>query len=178
MSNSRQARVVIKSETADLVRQMIDAQDRKNQEEIALETGFVRANVLTMIKQGRTKMPLDKIEAFAKSCGQKPDKLFRTALREYNPEVARMVGRIQKVPMFEGAEEIIDILNTAVTEALSEAKKEHRGAAGSAADMAQVLRLNASLDLDKAKALALKKFIKTNLVKVMAGSEEVPKFTH
>lgn len=173
---SRQARVVIKSETADLVRQMIEDQFDKTQEEIALETGFVRANVLTMIKQGRTKMPLDKIEAFAKSCGQKPDKLLRTALREYAPEVARLVGRVQKAPIFEGAEQIIDVFNTALTEALTEAKKEHRDAAESPAEMSQVLRLNASLDLSLAKTTLLKKFIKQNLVKVMAGEEEVKKF--
>ncbi|SUE95840.1 Uncharacterised protein [Ectopseudomonas mendocina] len=173
---SRQARVVIKSETADLVRQMIEDQFDKTQEEIALETGFVRANVLTMIKQGRTKMPLDKIEAFAKSCGQKPDKLLRTALREYAPEVARLVGRVQKVPMFENADQVIDVFNTALTEVLSEVKKEHRDVAENPAEMSQVLRLNASLDLSLAKTTLLKKFIKQNLIKVMAGEEEVKKF--
>lgn len=177
MTNTRQARVVFKSETADLVRQMIDSQVRKNQDEIARETGFERSNVLTMIKQGRTKMPLDKIEAFAKACGQKPDKLFRTAMREYNPVVARLIGTIYKTPMFEGAEDIVQTFNEALTEALAEAKREHRDAASSPGDAAQVLRLNASLDISGSKKADLKRFVKTNLVKVMAGDEEVAKFT-
>lgn len=176
MTNTRQARVVVKSETADLVRQMVDDQVDKNQDEIARETGFTRSNVLTMIKQGRTKMPLDKIEAFAKACGREPDRLFRTALREYNPDVARLVGKIYKTPMFEGAEEIVNAFNTAFTEALTEAKKQHRDAASTPGETAQALRLNATLDLTAPKKTALKKFIKVNLVKVMAGSDEVAKF--
>lgn len=131
-----------------------------------------------MIKQGRTRMPLDKIEAFSKACNRAPDRLFRTALREYKPELARLVGRIQKVPMFEGAEQIIDIFNTAVTESLSEVKNEHHDAAETPAESTQALRLNASLDLSAAKALELKRFIKSKLVKVMAGSDEVAKFTN
>lgn len=177
MTNTRQARVVVKSETADLVRQMIDDQHIKNQDEIARESGFTRSNVLTMIKQGRTKMPIDKIEAFSKACGKSPDKLFRTALREYSPELARLIGRLHKIPMVEGAEDILDVFTTALTEVLSDAKKEHREAAEGPGDMAQVLRLNASLDLSPAKRLELKKFVKTKLVKVMAGSEEVKKIT-
>ena len=128
---AREARIVIKSETANLVRQMIDDVHNKSQDEIATETGFPKSNVLTMIKQGRTRMPLDKIEAFSKACGKSPDRLFRTAMREYKPELARLIGRVNKVPMFEGAEEIIDIFNTAVTEALSETKSEHHSAADS-----------------------------------------------
>lgn len=174
---AREARIVIKSETANLVRQMIDDVHNKSQDEIATETGFPKSNVLTMIKQGRTRMPLDKIEAFSKACGKSPDRLFRTAIREYKPELARLIGRVNKVPMFEGAEEIIDIFNTAVTEALSEVKSEHRGAADNQEEATQALRLNASLDLSTAKALELKRFIKSKLVKVMAGDEEVSKFT-
>lgn len=173
---AREARIVIKSETANLVRQMIEDTHNKSQDEIASQTGFPKSNVLTMIKQGRTRFPLDKIEAFSKACGKAPDKLFRTALREYKPELARLVGRVNKVPMFEGAEEIIDIFNTAVTEALSEVKNEHRDAADSPEEATQALRLNASLDLTPAKALELKRFIKSKLVKVMAGDEEVSKF--
>lgn len=173
---AREARIVIKSETANLVRQMIEDVRNKSQDEIATETGFPKSNVLTMIKQGRTRMPLDKIEAFSKACGKAPDRLFRTAIREYKPELARLIGRVNKVPMFEGAEEIVDIFNTAVTEALSEVKDEHHGAADNQVEATQALRLNASLDLSPAKALELKRFIKSKLVKVMAGDEEVAKF--
>lgn len=173
---AREARIVIKSETANLVRQMIDDVHNKTQDQIAAETGFPKSNVLTMIKQGRTRMPLDKIESFSKACGKTPDKLFRTALREYNPDLARLIGRLNKIPMFEGAEEIVDLFNTAVTESLAEAKTEHRDAADNQGELTQVLRLNASLDMTKAGEL--KRFIKTKMVKVMAGDEEVAKFAH
>lgn len=38
---AREARVVIKSETANLVRDMIDGVQNKTQDEIAAETGFL-----------------------------------------------------------------------------------------------------------------------------------------
>ena len=166
---SRTARVVVKSGTADLVRRMIDQRMGLNQDEIARETGFTRSNVLTMIKQGRTKMPLDKIESFSEACGCPPDLLFRTAILEYQPAVARLIGRLQKVPMFEGAEEIIDVFTTALTEVLEEAQETNKFACGS--DSLGV-RISASFNLDTQSKLKLKAFIKTAMVMVATGGQD------
>jgi len=177
MANPREARVVHDSKTADLVRKMIAQQHIRNQDEIAELTGFARSNVLTMIKQGRTKMPLDKIEAFSKACGCGPEKLMRTALKEYQPAVAKLISEIYKFPLFEGADEIIQVFNDAMMEALIEAKKEHRDAAENPGQAAQALRLSAELDMDASKVNELKRFVKTKMVKIVAGEKEVSKFT-
>lgn len=170
---ARRARVVIKSKTADMVRDWIDSQQTKNQDDIAFETGFTRSNVLTMIKQGRTKMPLDKIESFAKACGRDPEALLKTALREYAPDLARLVGRLQGVPMFDGAEEIIDVFMTALTEVLTETREKYRDAASGDLDMQQANALNVQLDLSGGRRTELKKFVKSKLVQVNAGDEIV-----
>lgn len=58
----------------------------KTQLEIAEESGFPKANVITMIKQGKTKLPKSKIGAFAKALGVDPIHLFRLVMQEYEPE--------------------------------------------------------------------------------------------
>lgn len=172
---TRQASVVVKSATADVVREMIDSCHTKNQEQIAIETGFTRSNVLTMIKQGRTRMPMDKIDAFAKACGRPPEKLLRTALREYQPELAHCIGQVFNTPMFDGFEELIETFNAAITEAISDAKDSHRSVANDEQEMKQVLRLNGELDTSAEKLRSLKVWIKKNMVTIVAGGQTVPK---
>lgn len=175
---ARTARVVVKSETADLVRDWIESHPSKNQDEIAIETGFTRSNVLTMIKQGRTKMPLDKIEAFANACDRDPAVLLRTALMEYQPELARLIGRIHGIPMIEQGQEIMDIFTTAMTNVAAEVQAEYKNAASSAEEAQQAGRLSVSLDLSGRKRKELMKMIQSRLVVVKAGGEEVPRFAN
>lgn len=172
---TRRARVVVKSKTADMIRDWIDSHATKSQDDIAVETGFTRSNVLTMIKQGRTKMPLDKIGAFAKACGREPDALLRTALREYSPELARLVGNMQGVPMFDGADEIIDIFMSAMADVLNDAKEQYREENADGGEIAakQAGRLNAEFDLSEGRRAELKKFIKNRLVRVTAGDDVI-----
>lgn len=59
----------------------------KTQREIALETGFPKPNVLSMVKLGQVKLPLDKAASFAIACGADPVFLIRLALGEYHPNV-------------------------------------------------------------------------------------------
>ena len=63
----------------------------KSQKEIAEEVGFQKANVITMLKHGSTKIPLSRIPALAKSIGVDPGKLMRMALGEYQPKVLEAI---------------------------------------------------------------------------------------
>jgi hypothetical protein len=63
----------------------IDISD-KAQKDIASEIGYDKPNVLTMIKQGKTKLPLTKIGPIAKAIDADPAYLLRLALTEYVPE--------------------------------------------------------------------------------------------
>ncbi|MDP2784726.1 MAG: hypothetical protein Q8O38_09080 [Sulfurimicrobium sp.] len=58
----------------------------KAQTEIAFEAGFEKPNMITMIKQGKTKLPLAKIGVMAKSLETDPTHLLKLCLAEYQPE--------------------------------------------------------------------------------------------
>ena len=58
----------------------------KTQLQISRECGFPKPNIITMLKQGHTKLPLTKVGPLAKSLGVDPAYLLRLALREYFPD--------------------------------------------------------------------------------------------
>lgn len=58
----------------------------KKQLEIAEELGYKQPNIITMFKQGRTKVPIGKVGQLAIALGADPAHLTRMALQEYMPE--------------------------------------------------------------------------------------------
>jgi hypothetical protein len=54
----------------------------KSQIDIAGEAGFVNANVVSMLKSGATKLPLDRVLALAKALECDPKRLFLLAFRQ------------------------------------------------------------------------------------------------
>ena len=52
----------------------------KSQKDIAREVGFESANVITMIKQGATKLPLSRVSAMAKALETQSTELNRHPL--------------------------------------------------------------------------------------------------
>lgn len=56
---------------------------RKNQREIAAEIGFARPNILSMIKNGETKVPLDRVPAFAKALEVDPVQFLQLVLQQH-----------------------------------------------------------------------------------------------
>ena len=54
----------------------------KTQAEIAAEAGFINVNVLTMIKNGSNRLPLDRVPALAKALDSDPRRLFQLALEQ------------------------------------------------------------------------------------------------
>lgn len=62
------------------------ALSNKSQKEIAEEAGYERPNILTMIKQGHTKLPINKIVPLARALGIEPLHLMRITFQEYLPE--------------------------------------------------------------------------------------------
>lgn len=53
---------------------------RKSQAEIASEAGFPNANMMTFLKNGRNKVPLDRVPSLAKALEIDPAYLMRLAL--------------------------------------------------------------------------------------------------
>ncbi|AVE44298.1 helix-turn-helix transcriptional regulator [Acinetobacter baumannii] len=66
----------------------------KSQREIAEEIGFKRPNVLSMIKSGETRLPIDKIKPTALALGENPTRLLIRVLKEYAPDLIDVVESI------------------------------------------------------------------------------------
>lgn len=67
--------------TAHLIAARIrDLAHRKTQAEIASEAGFANANMMTFLKNGKNKVPLDRVPSLAKALEVDPAYLMRLAL--------------------------------------------------------------------------------------------------
>ncbi|MDO8885587.1 hypothetical protein [Candidatus Oleimmundimicrobium sp.] len=67
--------------TAKLIADRIrDLSHRKTQAEIASEAGFPNANMMTFLKNGRNKVPLDRVPSLAKALEVDAAMLMRLAL--------------------------------------------------------------------------------------------------
>lgn len=78
------------SATAVMLTKAID-QSPLTQREIAKKAGFPAANVISMIKKGEMKLPIDRIPALARALGIDPLALLTCAMEEYNPEVWHVI---------------------------------------------------------------------------------------
>lgn len=56
------------------------------QREIAVRAGLPKPNVLSMMKRGETKVPIERIPALAEACDCDPQQFLRVAMNEYYPE--------------------------------------------------------------------------------------------
>jgi predicted XRE-type DNA-binding protein len=70
---------------AQYIEQMVALSD-KSQKEIAEAMGYDKPNIITMFKQGSTKLPINKVAPFAKAVGADPIHLLRLVMQEYMPE--------------------------------------------------------------------------------------------
>jgi transcriptional regulator with XRE-family HTH domain len=71
----------------------------KSQADIAAEMGLEKPNVITMFKQGKSKLPLSRVGAMAKALNIDPTFLFQLVMSEYEPDTwAAIQGDILKQP--------------------------------------------------------------------------------
>lgn len=75
-----------KPTVAEYLTQQIDLCG-KSQREIATEAGYENANIITMFKQGLTKVPLNMAGPLAKALSVDPVHFLRLLLNEYAPEM-------------------------------------------------------------------------------------------
>ena len=75
------------SEVAALITTRLqDISARKSQKDVADEVGFPSKNVISIIKRGSTKLPLDRVEAMAKALDLDLVVMMMPALRQYYSE--------------------------------------------------------------------------------------------
>lgn len=75
---------------AKFVRQQIQVLG-KSQREIAQEVGFEKPNVITMIKQGKTKLPIAKVGRMAKALDTDPVFLMKLCMNTYHPDTWQFI---------------------------------------------------------------------------------------
>lgn len=86
---------------AQFLAQQID-DSSKLQKEIAAEIGYDCANMVTMLKQGITKVPLNKVGPIAKALEIDAAEFLRMVMAEYMPETLAAVEEI--LPMLSRSE--------------------------------------------------------------------------
>lgn len=85
----------------------------KSQIEISSDVGYPKPNVITMFKQGKTRLPINKIPAFAKSLGVDPVHFLRIAMSEYMPETWEVIEAcLGSSLVTEEEQKVLDIIRT------------------------------------------------------------------
>jgi hypothetical protein len=79
----------------------------KTQKEIADEMGLENSNVITMYKNGTSRIPLNRTKSFAIAVGVDPLFLMRLALIEYYPEVHSILESVLPAPILTKNEEAL-----------------------------------------------------------------------
>jgi hypothetical protein len=66
----------------------------RSQKAVATDCGYANANIITMFKKGRTKLPLNKVAAMAGALNADPQYMLRLVMTEYDPEAWAVVVQI------------------------------------------------------------------------------------
>jgi hypothetical protein len=69
---------------------LINSSD-KAQRQIAYEMGYEKPNIVTMFKQGTTRVPADKVPLLANALGVDRAELLRMWMEEYAPEMLAVI---------------------------------------------------------------------------------------
>ena len=77
----------------EFLRDKIDQSNIK-QSDIAAELSFDRANIISMFKAGKTRVPLRSIPQIAKILNIDPKQMLRMAMLEYCPETLKAVEQV------------------------------------------------------------------------------------
>ncbi|WP_051331788.1 hypothetical protein [Methylocaldum szegediense] len=103
---------VKKSETRpfyEIIARYIDS-STKTQREICAEMGYTKPNLITMFKQGATKVPIEKVPLLAKAVGADTVFFLRAAMRDYMPQVLETIEQYLAFPITENEKQIIRTL--------------------------------------------------------------------
>lgn len=95
------------SNTADFIAKALRASPL-TPEDITARVGFSRVSHLTMMANGLTRVPLDRIPALSAALDVSCSELLFTALEEYHPEVHRLLTEVLGLPLCE-EEELISL---------------------------------------------------------------------
>ena len=76
--------------TIYLTKQILVLKGRKSQAEIATAAGFINANMMSMLKSGAIRVPLDRVPALANALEADPGRLLQLALDQWAGSAAAL----------------------------------------------------------------------------------------
>lgn len=83
----------------------------KSQREIAQEAGFTHANILSMMKSGDSKVPINRIPKLAAALGIAPSPFINVALHEYHPELHAVLTEQYGIGLTYNQRLMLDVLD-------------------------------------------------------------------
>ena len=89
---------MIFSPTANMLAKALEASDL-TQREIAARVGFKNPNIISMMKTGETRIPLDRIPALAQTVGMNEQVFLMLAIQEYHPGVHEVLVEVLGLPL-------------------------------------------------------------------------------
>jgi hypothetical protein len=116
------------SKVARFVNAQIEATGQ-SQKDIAAQAGFAKPNMITMIKQGRTRLPLDKVGPMAKALKTDPVQLLAMCMKEYHPATWKAIAPYLELAITEDERKLLSALRAWVggsfNSALNEESRSH-----------------------------------------------------
>ena len=117
-----------RSKVAALIADRIEATGQL-QKDIAAKAGFPKPNIITMLKQGKTRLPLDKIGPMARALETDPIHLLQLCMEEYHPSTWKAIAPFMESAMTEDELRLLKALRTWVggpfLSALNEESRAH-----------------------------------------------------
>ncbi|MBO9474122.1 hypothetical protein J7413_11290 [Shimia sp. R10_1] len=99
------------SPTATMLTQAIDASDM-TQKETSDRIGMNNANVISMMKQGITRVPLGRIPALSETLQINAQTFLMTAIEEYHPGTHEVLVDVLGLPLSDTEMRLLSLLRT------------------------------------------------------------------
>ena len=87
-----------------------------SQKDISRQIGYTKPNIITMFKQGLTRLPLEKVGPMADALGVDPMRLMRLCMEEYFPQAWESMQSIIGFAVTQNEMDIIEAIREATNE--------------------------------------------------------------
>ena len=104
-----------KAKVAAFVEQRVN-RSKLSQKEMADICGFPTANMITMIKTGATKVPIEKIPKLARALDVDRVEFFDMVMRSYKPKEYNAILEIIGEPITEAEHKVVNLLRRIIPE--------------------------------------------------------------
>ena len=160
------------SRVSEIVQEYLEyarEQHGKTQTDISEEIGLYRSgkptNFLSLVKNGRCKMPVDKIEPFSRACGiSDPSTLVEAVADEYYGPIIGLLKKYKRVSYSKSESTILGAVIDAKKEADMELREQEMEKGETRTEQQRAQNMSHPWRFDQKKLDNFKKYVKTNLL--------------